>query len=173
MHIAPTRRRPTSSQLPTLSLPSRSAASATRSSTTSTRHATSSSPRIPDGSSVMTNTSVTLQESGIAEAIDVGGPYDSARTRVNGLDFATQLQEMKAIAGQSDFSLGSDYAITREEGSSLPWHRQPAFFLRLTLSPFREGLPLFGFAATGDASQNGSSRGLYGTLRGRRVWLSD
>jgi hypothetical protein len=46
---------------------------------------------------------------------------------VNGLDFATQLQEMKAIAGQSDFSLGSDYAITREEGSSLPWRPAASF----------------------------------------------
>jgi hypothetical protein len=69
---------------------------------------------IPVGSSVMTNTSVTLQESGIAEAIDGDGPYDSARTRLNELDFATQLQEMKAIAGQPDFSLGSVPAITRD-----------------------------------------------------------
>jgi len=32
--------------------------------------------RIPNGSSVMTNTSVTLEETGIAEAINNGGPYD-------------------------------------------------------------------------------------------------
>src|SRR4029077_19401728 len=32
--------------------------------------------RIPEGSSVMTNTSVTLQEAGIADAINDGGPYD-------------------------------------------------------------------------------------------------
>ena len=30
------------------------------------------------------------------------------------LDFATQLQEMKAIAGQPDFALGSVHAITRD-----------------------------------------------------------
>ena len=35
--------------------------------------------RIPEGSSVMTNTSVTLQETGIADAIDAAGPYESAR----------------------------------------------------------------------------------------------
>ena len=35
--------------------------------------------RIPEGSVVMTNTSVTLQETGIASAIDDGGPYESAR----------------------------------------------------------------------------------------------
>jgi LUD domain len=36
--------------------------------------------RIPEGSSVMTNTSVTLQETGIATAIDEGGPYESSAT---------------------------------------------------------------------------------------------
>jgi YkgG family uncharacterized protein len=70
--------------------------------------------RIPDGSSVMTNTSVTLQETGIAGVIDGGGPYDSARNRMMALDFATQLQEMKAVAGQPDFALGSVHAVTRD-----------------------------------------------------------
>ena len=70
--------------------------------------------RIPRGSTVMTNTSVTLQETGIAAAIDEGGPYDSARNRMMALDFSTQLQEMKAIAGQPDVALGSVHAVTRE-----------------------------------------------------------
>jgi hypothetical protein len=70
--------------------------------------------RIPDDSSVMTNTSVTLQETGIAGAIDGGGPYDSARNSMMALDFATQLQEMKAVAGQPDFALGSVHAVTRD-----------------------------------------------------------
>ena len=70
--------------------------------------------RIPAGSSVMTNTSVTLQETGIADAIDGGGPYESARTKMLALDFATQLPEMKAIAGQPDYALGSVHAITRD-----------------------------------------------------------
>ena len=69
---------------------------------------------IPEGSAVMTNTSVTLQETGIAEAIDGGGPYESARNKMMALDFATQLQEMKAIAGQADYALGSVHAVTRE-----------------------------------------------------------
>jgi hypothetical protein len=69
--------------------------------------------RIPDGSSVMTNTSVTLQEAGIAEAINGdGGPYESVRNKMMALDFATQLQEMKAIAGQPDYVLGSVHAVT-------------------------------------------------------------
>jgi len=69
--------------------------------------------RIPEGSSVMTNTSVTLQEAGIAEAINDGGPYESVRNKMMALDFATQAQQMKVIAGQADFALGSVHAVTR------------------------------------------------------------
>ena len=69
---------------------------------------------IPEGSSVMTNTSVTLEETGIATEIDDGGPYDSARNKMLALDYATQLQEMKAIGGQPDYALGSVHAITRD-----------------------------------------------------------
>jgi len=70
--------------------------------------------RIPEGSSVMTNTSVTLEETGIADAINDGGSYDSARNKLNELDFATKLQEMKAIAGQPDYALGSVHAVTSD-----------------------------------------------------------
>jgi acyl-CoA hydrolase len=70
--------------------------------------------RIPRGSSVMTNTSVTLQETGIAEAINDGGPYESARNKMFALDFATQAQEMKAFGGQPDYALGSVHAVTRD-----------------------------------------------------------
>ena len=70
--------------------------------------------RIPHGSSVMTNTSVTLAETGIADAINDGGPYESARNRMFALDFATQAQQMKAIGGQPDYALGSVHAITRD-----------------------------------------------------------
>ncbi len=69
---------------------------------------------IPEGSSVMTNTSVTLNETGIADAIDNGGPYESARNKMMEFDFATQLQEMKAIGGQPDYALGSVHAVTRD-----------------------------------------------------------
>jgi acyl-CoA hydrolase len=71
--------------------------------------------RIPEGSSVMTNTSVTLAETGIADAInDGGGRWESARNAMFALDFATQAQEMKAIGGQPDYALGSVHAITSE-----------------------------------------------------------
>jgi acyl-CoA hydrolase len=70
--------------------------------------------RIPEGSSVMTNTSVTLAETGIADAINDGGQYESARNKMFALDFATQVQQMKAIGGQPDYALGSVHAITRD-----------------------------------------------------------
>src|SRR5467141_3677593 len=70
--------------------------------------------RIPLGASVMTNSSITLQESGIADAINAGNDYDSVRNRMLELDFVTQKQEMKRLAGQPDYSLGSVHAITRD-----------------------------------------------------------
>jgi acyl-CoA hydrolase len=71
--------------------------------------------RIPEGSSVMTNTSVTLTETGIADAINEGGSrWESARNKMFALDFATQAQEMKAIGGQPDYALGSVHAVTRD-----------------------------------------------------------
>jgi len=70
--------------------------------------------RIPKGASVMTNTSVTLEETGIAEAINNGGPYESVRTKLLALDYATERREMKAIGGQPDFALGSVHAVTQE-----------------------------------------------------------
>ena len=70
--------------------------------------------RIPHGSSVMTNTSVTLAETGIADAINDGVLYESARNKMFALDFATQAQQMKAIGGHPDYALGSVHAITRD-----------------------------------------------------------
>ena len=71
--------------------------------------------RIPEGSSVMTNTSATLTETGIADAINDGGSqWESARNKMLALDFATQAQQMKAIGGQPDYALGSVHAVTRD-----------------------------------------------------------
>ena len=71
--------------------------------------------RIPEGSSVMTNTSATLAETGIADAINDGsGRWESARNKMFALDFATQAQQMKAIGGQPDYALGSVHAVTRD-----------------------------------------------------------
>lgn len=70
--------------------------------------------RIPDGSSVMTYPSVTLQESGIAAAINDGERYGAAHANVLALDRATQMREVKEIMLLPDFSLGSVHAVTVE-----------------------------------------------------------
>src|SRR6267142_1942259 len=71
--------------------------------------------RIPEGASVMTSTSVTLDQTGIADAVnDGGGRWESARNKMFALDFATQAQQMKAIGGQPGYALGSVHAITRD-----------------------------------------------------------
>jgi hypothetical protein len=70
--------------------------------------------RIPEGASVLTNTSVTLEQTGIADAINESGRYDTARKKMFALDFETQAQEMKAIGGQPEFALGSVHAVTRD-----------------------------------------------------------
>src|SRR5690242_9981680 len=67
--------------------------------------------RVAVGASVMTNASVTLLESGIDEAINSSGNYDSVRNRMVQHDCATQRQEMERVAGQSDYSLGSVHAV--------------------------------------------------------------
>jgi hypothetical protein len=71
--------------------------------------------RIPAGSTVMTNTSVTLDATGIAAAINEdGGPYTSARNKMMTFDYATEMSQMKAVAGQPDYSLGSVHALTQD-----------------------------------------------------------
>lgn len=70
--------------------------------------------RIPPGASVMTFPSLTLQETGIAAAIDEGGRYDSVRGRGSSLDRTTRMHEIKEAMLLPDFALGSVHAVTRE-----------------------------------------------------------
>ena len=78
--------------------------------------------RIPIGASVMTNTSVTLEETGIAEAINSGGRHESVRAELLALDYQTERRQMKAQGGQPDFALGSVHAVTQEGRFSSPRH---------------------------------------------------
>jgi hypothetical protein len=71
--------------------------------------------RIPEGSPVMTSTSVTLDQTGIADAVnDGGGRREPARNTMSALDFATQAQQVKAIGGQPGYALGSVHALPRD-----------------------------------------------------------
>jgi LUD domain len=71
--------------------------------------------RIPAGATVMTNTSITLDASGIADAInDEDGPYESARNKLLSMNRPSLRQQAKAVTGQPDFSLGSVHAVTHD-----------------------------------------------------------
>jgi pimeloyl-ACP methyl ester carboxylesterase len=110
--------------------------------------------RIPHGSTVMTNTSMTLTEAGIDIAINHGGPYKSARNEMFALDFATQAPEMKAISGQPDYALGSVHAITEagmlviasasgSQFASLAWGAANVIFVVGALAPPGAGVRAF------------------------------
>src|SRR5260370_37323887 len=69
--------------------------------------------RIPEGSSVMTNASVTLAETGLVDEINDGdGRWESARNNMFALDFATQAQQMNAIGGQPAYTLPTSHPLT-------------------------------------------------------------
>lgn len=80
---------------------------------------------IPKDASVMTMTSVTLEETGIAKEINESGNFNSARKK---LESTTDEKEKKIIANIPDFVVGSVHAITEDgkviiasnTGSQLP-----------------------------------------------------
>jgi hypothetical protein len=70
--------------------------------------------RIPKGSEVFTNTSATLDESGISEVVN-GADYVSARNKMLALyGDPTKKKEMKQVASTPDFALGSVHALTQD-----------------------------------------------------------
>ncbi|HOX18526.1 MAG TPA: LUD domain-containing protein [Spirochaetales bacterium] len=71
---------------------------------------------IPKGAEVFTMSSVTLEETGLAEVLN-GPDYDSVRERFKAMDPARHAKEMRARGSAPDWSLGSVHALT--EGGSL------------------------------------------------------
>ncbi len=69
---------------------------------------------VPEGSEVMTNTSVTLEESGIAWEVLESGKYDSVKNKLMSMNNSTQKKKMKEIGSVSEYSIGSVHAITKE-----------------------------------------------------------
>jgi len=69
---------------------------------------------IPKGTEVFTNTSVTLDETGISEVVN-GSDYISARNKMMEL-YAdpSKKKEMKQIASAPDYALGSVHALTQD-----------------------------------------------------------
>ncbi|TMC47711.1 MAG: hypothetical protein E6J14_14640 [Chloroflexi bacterium] len=67
---------------------------------------------IPEGAEVHSALSETIRELGISAEIDESGRYESIRTRLRGLDRATQGREMRKLGAAPDYIVGSAHAIT-------------------------------------------------------------
>jgi hypothetical protein len=72
---------------------------------------------IPQGASVGSGASVTLDDSGITAALD-GGAYDYVRKRAYAMDRETQADEIRRLLATPDYMVGSAHAVT-EDGSLL------------------------------------------------------
>lgn len=74
---------------------------------------------IPEGAEVMTNASKTLDDSGIAAAINDSGKYDALRPKLMAIyGDPEKKREQRKLAAAPDYSLGSVAAVT-EDGAIL------------------------------------------------------
>lgn len=81
---------------------------------------------IPQGSQIMTMTSVTLETLGIAQELNESGSYNSVRTKLN--DPNTPAREKKMLGAAPEYVVGSVHAVTQDgkvviasnTGSQLP-----------------------------------------------------
>lgn len=69
---------------------------------------------IPEGTEIMTMTSVTLDTLGLAYEINESGKYNSVRKSLNKMDRATQGLEMQKLGAAPDFAIGSVHAVTED-----------------------------------------------------------
>ncbi len=83
---------------------------------------------IPEGSEVMTMSSVTLDTIGLTSQINESGKYNSIRKRLMTLDVKTQWAERQKLGAAPDYVVGSVQAVTTDgkviivsnSGSQLP-----------------------------------------------------
>lgn len=83
---------------------------------------------IPAGAEVMTMTSITLEQAGIAEALNESGKYDSLKKKFMSMDRETQGAEMQKMGAAPTWAVGSVHAVTESgkvvvvsnTGSQLP-----------------------------------------------------
>lgn len=67
---------------------------------------------IPDRSSVMNFPSVTLEQTGVLEAVAASGRYDLVRRELDGLHGDERMQAMRRLAATPQVALGSCNAVT-------------------------------------------------------------
>lgn len=83
---------------------------------------------IPTDSEVMTMSSVTLQKTGIADAINESKDLTSVKNKLSKLDRTTQGPEMQKLGAAPEYAVGSVHAVTEDgkvviasnTGSQLP-----------------------------------------------------
>jgi YkgG family uncharacterized protein len=68
--------------------------------------------RIPDGASVHSGKSKTLEDAGIFTALMEGDRYDFIRKKTSNLDRRTQRDEIRKLSSTPDVMLGSAHAVT-------------------------------------------------------------
>lgn len=74
---------------------------------------------IPKGAEVLTNTSATLDATGIADIIENSGEFDSVRAKLQALGGdSTKEKEKRQLGSAPDFAIGSAHAVT-EDGDIL------------------------------------------------------
>jgi len=73
---------------------------------------------LPKTAEVMTMTSLTLDQTGIAEAISESTSFDLVKSKLMALDRATQAREMQRLGAAPEWSIGSVHAVT-EDGKVL------------------------------------------------------
>jgi hypothetical protein len=85
---------------------------------------------LPVGAEVLTQTSITLDATGLSREINESGRYNSVRKALNGMNRETQSREMRKLGAAPDFVVGSVHAVT-EDGAlvvaSLTGSQQPSY----------------------------------------------
>lgn len=84
--------------------------------------------KLPKQAKVMTMTSKTLDETGLAEVINSGTEYVSLKNQLYSMDRETEGREMQQLGASPEYALGSVHAITEDgqviiasaTGSQLP-----------------------------------------------------
>ncbi len=69
---------------------------------------------IPKGSEVLTVTSTTVNQIGLAKDLNESGNYDSIRNKFSKMDRNTQKKEMAKLGATPDWVVGSVHAVTED-----------------------------------------------------------
>lgn len=83
---------------------------------------------IPAGAEVLTMTSVSLDETGVTDAVNNSGKYDSVRNKLNAMNRETDTLKMQKLGAAPEWVVGSVHAVTENgevivvsnTGSQLP-----------------------------------------------------